>query len=145
MAMSGGGPERRAMSEINVTPMVDVMLVLLIIFMVTAPLITQGVDVELPQTQAQALEGTERKLVLTVTRDRRIFIGTNEDIEIPFDQLESKLAANDRLQQDKELYLHADRRLDYGTVVDVMATIRRAGVKKLGMVTDPLDNRPNRR
>jgi len=141
MGMSGGGGgQRPAMSEINVTPLVDVMLVLLIIFMVTAPLITQGVDVDLPQTRAQPLEGTEKKLVLTITKDKQVFIGTNEETPIPFDQLEEKLGTNDRLQREKELYLHADRALDYGTVVDVMATIRRAGVTKLGMVTDPLES-----
>jgi len=138
MGMSGGGG-RRTMSEINVTPLVDVMLVLLIIFMVTAPLITQGVDVELPKTQAQALEGSEEKLVLTVTKDRRVFLGTDEKSPIPFEELEQKLSANARLQERKELFLHADRSLDYGTVVDVMATIRRAGVTKLGMVTDPME------
>ncbi|MEM1022611.1 MAG: protein TolR [Myxococcota bacterium] len=141
MGMSSGGGPRRAMSEINVTPLVDVMLVLLIIFMVTAPLITQGVDVDLPKTQAQPLEGTEKKLVLTITKDKQVFIGSNDKTPIPFDELEEKLGANDRLRREKELYLHADRNLDYGTVVDVMATIRRAGVTKLGMVTDPLETK----
>ena len=139
MGMSGrpsGG--RGTISDINVTPLVDVMLVLLIIFMVTAPLITQGVPVDLPQTQAQPLEGTDKKLVMTLTKDRQIFIGTNEDNPIPLEGLDEKLAANARLQRDKELYLHADRSLDYGFVVDVMAAIKRAGVTKLGMVTDPV-------
>lgn len=142
MAMSGGGGgPRRTMSEINVTPLVDVMLVLLIIFMVTAPLITQGVSVDLPQTRAEPLEGDERKLVLTVRKDRQIFIGTNEDNPIPFEELETKLAANAKLQREKELYLHADRALDYGYVMDVMAAVKRAGVEKLGMVTDPVETR----
>jgi biopolymer transport protein TolR len=140
MSTGGGGP-RRTMSEINVTPLVDVMLVLLIIFMVTAPLITQGVDVELPRTRAQALEGTEKKLVLTITKEKRIFLGSTEDLEIPFGELEQKLSANERIRADGELYLHADRSLDYGTVMDVMATVRRAGVTRLGMVTDPLEAR----
>lgn len=141
MGMSAGGRSRGAMSEINVTPLVDVMLVLLIIFMVTAPLITQGVPVDLPQTEAQALEGTEKKLVLTLTKDSKIFIGTNDENEIPFAELEEKLKTNARLQKDKELYLHADRALEYGFVVDVMAAIKRAGVAKLGMVTDPVKGR----
>ncbi len=138
MAMSTGKGGRGAISEINVTPLVDVMLVLLIIFMVTAPLITQGVPVDLPSSSAQSLSGTDKKLVLTITRDKKIYIGTNEDAPIPLQELEERLKTNARLQDDKELYLHADRSLDYGLVVDVMAKIKRAGVTKLGMVTDPV-------
>jgi biopolymer transport protein TolR len=114
------------------------MLVLLIIFMVAAPLISQGVPVQLPKTEAQALPGEESKLVLTLTYDKKLFIGTNADNPIPYEQLEEKLRANARLQQDKELFLHADRRLEYGFVIDVMAIVRRAGVENLGMVTDPM-------
>ncbi|MBX2811749.1 MAG: protein TolR [Myxococcales bacterium] len=136
--MSTGKGGRGAISEINVTPLVDVMLVLLIIFMVTAPLITQGVPVDLPSSSAQSLSGTDKKLVLTITRDKKIYIGTNEDAPIPLQELEERLKTNARLQDDKELYLHADRSLDYGLVVDVMAKIKRAGVTKLGMVTDPV-------
>ncbi len=145
MAMSPGGGSRRAMSEINVTPLVDVMLVLLIIFMVTAPLISQGVEVDLPQTKAQALSGDDKKLVLTLTKDKIIFIGTNADNPIPYEQLETKLRANEKLQAEKELYLHADRRLEYGFVVDVMGIVKRAGVTKMGMVTDPLTATKTRR
>lgn len=141
MGMSTGTGRRGAMSDINVTPLVDVMLVLLIIFMVTAPLITQGVPVDLPATNAQPLEGTDKKLVMTLTADKRIFIGTNEDNPIPYEQLEEKLSANARLQKEKELYLHADRTLEYGFVIDVMATVKRAGVTKLGMVTDPVEGK----
>ncbi len=134
-----------AMADINVTPLVDVMLVLLIIFMVTAPLISQGVEVDLPKTNAQPMEGTEKKLVLTLRKDKQIFIGTDTDTAIPYEELEVKLKANARLQQEKELYLHADRTLEYGFVVDVMATIRRCGVEKLGMVTDPMEGAPARK
>jgi biopolymer transport protein TolR len=140
--MSSGGGRGGAMSEINVTPLVDVMLVLLIIFMVTAPLISQGVEVDLPQTQAEPMEGTEKKLVLTLRKDGKIFLGTSDDADIPRDQLEEKLKTNARLQADKELYLHADRSLEYGVVVDIMALVKRAGVEKLGMVTDPLEGAP---
>ncbi len=137
MGMSTGG--RGAVSDINVTPLVDVMLVLLIIFMVTAPLISQGVEVQLPKTKAEPLPNdSDKKLVLTITQDKKIFIGTNDQNQIPYDELEAKLKANARIQQDKELYLHADRKLEYGFVVDVMATMKRAGVEHLGMVTDPL-------
>jgi biopolymer transport protein TolR len=131
---SGSSGPRRAMTDINVTPLVDVMLVLLIIFMVTAPLIQSGVKVDLPRASAQQMEHSEQKLVLTITKDRRVLLG---DAEIPFAELEKKLAANARLQKDKELYLHADRSLPYGQVVEVMAIARRAGVESLGMITEP--------
>ncbi|HXN55430.1 MAG TPA: protein TolR [Myxococcales bacterium] len=135
MAFGGGDSGgRRAMTDINVTPLVDVMLVLLIIFMVTAPLIQSGVKVDLPKASAQQMEHSEEKLVLTITRDRRIFLG---DAEIRGDELEQKLSSNARIQKDKELYLHADRSLPYGQVVEVMAVARRAGVESLGMITDP--------
>ena len=135
--MAFGSPDsgqRRAMTDINVTPLVDVMLVLLIIFMVTAPLIQSGVKVDLPHASAQQMEHSEEKLVLTITRDRRIFLG---DTEIPPADLEAKLSTNARIQKDKELYLHADRSLNYGLVVEIMATARRAGVESLGMITEP--------
>ncbi len=138
MGMSSKRGSDAAISDINVTPLVDVMLVLLIIFMVAAPLISQGVPVQLPKTEAQALPGEESKLVLTLTHEKKIFIGTNADNPIAYEQLEEKLKANERIQKDKELFLHADRRLEYGFVVDVMAIVRRAGVENLGMVTDPM-------
>ena len=134
MAMGGGGDGRRPMTDINVTPLVDVMLVLLIIFMVTAPLIQSGVKVDLPKASAQQMEHSEEKLVLTITRDRRVLLGNTE---IPPAELETKLRTNARIQKDKELYLHADRSLPYGQVVEIMATARRAGVESLGMITEP--------
>ena len=134
MAFGGdAGSSRRAMTDINVTPLVDVMLVLLIIFMVTAPLIQSGVKVELPRASAQQMEHSEEKLVLTITRDRRIYLA---NVEISFADLEAKLSTNARIQKDKELYLHADRSLPYGQVVEVMAMARRAGIESLGMITE---------
>jgi biopolymer transport protein TolR len=127
------------MSEINVTPMVDVMLVLLIMFMVTAPLLQQGVKVELPKAQAKTLDASQEFLVLTVTRDRKIYIGPTE---VAYESLRDQLSANPRLRQEKEMYLHADQGLPYGTVVDIMAIMKDAGVDKLGMVTDPVAQRP---
>ncbi len=122
--------------EINVTPLVDVMLVLLIIFMVTAPMLQTGVDVDLPDAKAQTIPDDEGKLILTVTKDRRVFLG---QMQIPFDDVESILRNNAKLNADKELYLHADTSLVYGDVVKVMAAVKQAGVNKLGMVTDPLE------
>jgi biopolymer transport protein TolR len=135
MSSGRGAPGRTTMSEINVTPMVDVMLVLLIIFMVTTPLIQQGVKVNLPETKAAPVEASDKKLVVSIDRDRRVFIG---EAEVELKELEEKLKTNAKAQQDKELYLHADRDLAYGVVVDVMAAAQRAGVTNVGMITDPM-------
>ncbi|MDQ3263217.1 MAG: protein TolR [Myxococcota bacterium] len=136
MGMGGGnrGAGRVTMSEINVTPMVDVMLVLLIIFMVTAPLIQQGVKVNLPEAKAAPVEASDKKLVLSVDAQQRVFIG---DAQVALVELEEKLRANAKAQQDKEVYLHADRTIPYGIVVEVMAAAQRAGVHNVGMITDP--------
>jgi biopolymer transport protein TolR len=131
----GGGHGRSTLSEINVTPMVDVMLVLLIIFMVTAPLIQQGVKVNLPETKAAPVEANEKKLVVSIDAKKRVYIG---EAEVKLEELEEKLKANAKAQTDKELYLHADRELPYGIVVEVMAAAQRAGVNNVGMITDPV-------
>ena len=137
MSMStGGGGMGGAITEINVTPLVDVMLVLLIIFMVTAPMLQTGVDVNLPQAKAQTIPDDEGKLILTVTKDKRVFLGK---LQIPWDDVEVQLKNNAKLNADKELDLHADRALLYGDVVKIMAAVKQAGVDKLGMVTDPLE------
>ncbi len=134
--MAGGIQSPRvSMSEINVTPMVDVMLVLLVIFMVTAPLIQQGVAVDLPKTRAPTLDVNSERVVLTITRDQKIYIG---DTQIPYAELKARVTDNLRLRRDKEIFLHADRGLPYGFVVDVMAIMKDAGVENLGMVTDPV-------
>ena len=138
--MAIGGNSGKTMNEINVTPLVDVMLVLMIIFMVTAPLIQQGVKVELPDAQAQAMPSDETITVLTLTKDRKVFLG---DEELKWDQLRVQLTANKKIRTDKEVYLHADRNLPYGVVVDVMDMLKDAGVANLGMVTDPLSQKKN--
>ncbi|HEY3449922.1 MAG TPA: protein TolR [Myxococcales bacterium] len=138
---SGGGGRKSALSEINVTPLVDVMLVLLIIFMVTAPLIQQGVKVALPDAKAAPIDAKEKKLVVSLDRAGKLYIG---DVEVPFDQLEAKLKANAKAQADKEIYLHADRDLKYGYVVEVMAAAQRAGISNVGMVTDPVQREASR-
>ncbi|MFL5318681.1 MAG: protein TolR [Myxococcaceae bacterium] len=136
MAMGGGkgAPGRTTMNEINVTPMVDVMLVLLIIFMVTAPLIQQGVKVNLPPAKAAPVEANEKKIVLSIDASQRVFIG---DAEVALAELETKLKTNAKAQTDKEIYLHADRTIPYGVVVEVMAAAQRAGIANVGMITDP--------
>lgn len=138
--MAIGSSSGKTMNEINVTPLVDVMLVLMIIFMVTAPLIQQGVKVDLPDAKAQAMPSDEKITVLTLTKDRKVFLG---DEELAWDKLRTLLATNKKLRTDKEVYLHADRNLPYGVVVDVMDMLKDAGVSNLGMVTDPLSKKKN--
>jgi len=122
------------MSEINVTPLVDVMLVLLIIFMVTAPMMVQGLDVALPQVTAKALETKEEQLMITVNKDQQVFIN---DFQVTVDTLQDKLAKILEGRTNPEVYLKADRDVPYGVVAQVMAQIKDAGVDKLGMVTEP--------
>ena len=131
----GAGGRKSALSDINVTPLVDVMLVLLIIFMVTAPLIQQGVKVSLPDAKAAPIDAKEKKLVVSIDRSGKVYIG---DVEVVFNDLEAKLKSNAKAQADKEIYLHADRDLKYGLVVEVMAAAQRAGISNVGMVTDPV-------
>jgi biopolymer transport protein TolR len=129
-AGSGKGP----VSEINVTPLVDVMLVLLIIFMVSAPMMTTGIDVDLPKTHAPRMEVEKEKLLLTITKEQKVYLG---ETEVPYDKLEQALTTNTRLQQERELYLQADEAVPYGFVAKIMALVRKGGIDKLGLVTDP--------
>lgn len=124
------------MAEINVTPLVDVMLVLLIIFMVTAPMLTQGVDVNLPQANAKAMQADEERLVITVDANSRIFIGKQP---VAFNRMTAALKAIVERRQDRQVYFRADRAVPYGFVVKVIAEVRNAGIDKLGMVTEPLE------
>ena len=137
--MSMGGNNDRLMSEINVTPLVDVMLVLLIIFMVTAPMMMQGVDVALPETTSEPLSADKEHLVITIDPNGQIYIN---EFQVSLDVLGSKLSKILEGKPDKEAYLRADKNIPYGSVVRVMAEIKSAGVDKLGMVTVPLDNKP---
>ncbi len=123
-----------AISQINVTPLVDVMLVLLVIFMVTAPIIQQGVQVNLPQAKAGAIPGKEEQLVVAITRNGRIYLNDNP---MTLAELGQKLRAIRKLQQDKEVYLRADQDVRYGVVMRTIAEIKQAGIERLGMVTRP--------
>ncbi|MEW6334083.1 MAG: protein TolR [Thermodesulfobacteriota bacterium] len=124
----------RLMAEINVTPLVDVMLVLLIIFMVTAPMMQMGIDVNLPRVRAKAVDVAEEKLVLTISAAKEIYLNKTQ---MPLAGLRTKLEHIFASRIDRELYLRADRNVPYGFVVEVMAEVRKAGVDKLGMITEP--------
>jgi biopolymer transport protein TolR len=132
----GGGKGRRmgGMNEINVTPLIDVMLVLLVIFMVTAPLLTTGVHVDLPKVKSAPMPTDDTKMMVIVTADEHVYLGKDEITG----NIEEKLKTNARLQEEKELYIQADENVKYGAVLRVMSAARTAGVEKLGMVTDPL-------
>jgi biopolymer transport protein TolR len=133
MAMSSGSG-KGPVSEINVTPLVDVMLVLLVIFMVSAPMMTTGIDVDLPKTHAPRMEVEPEKLLLTITKDQKVYLG---ETEVPYENLEQALTTNTRLQTEREVYLQADQNVPYGFVAKIMALIRKGGIEKLGLVTDP--------
>ncbi|MEJ2729980.1 MAG: protein TolR [Deltaproteobacteria bacterium] len=132
--MTGGGNNGHLMSDINVTPLVDVMLVLLIIFMVTAPMMMQGVDVSLPEATAEPLESEKEHLIITIDNENKVFIN---DFQVSVDGLGEKLKKILEGRSDREVYLKADKDISYGTVVQVMAEVKGAGVEKLGMVTEP--------
>ena len=129
-------PQRNGttISQINVTPLVDVMLVLLVIFMVTAPIIQQGVQVNLPQAKAGAIPGKEEQLVVAITRNGKIYLNDNP---MTLAELGLKLRAIRQLRQDREVYLRADQEVRYGIVMRTIAEIKQAGIEKLGMVTRP--------
>jgi biopolymer transport protein TolR len=126
--------DKRSMAEINVTPLVDVMLVLLIIFMVTAPMLSMGIDVNLPRVKSKSIDIAEEKLVLTINENKEIFLNKTR---LPLADLNVKLSAIFAERVDREIFLRADKNVSYGFVVEVMSEIRKAGVDKLGMITEP--------
>ncbi|WP_394848832.1 biopolymer transporter ExbD [Pendulispora brunnea] len=140
MGASAGGVAGRSrrmggMNEINVTPLIDVMLVLLVIFMVTAPLLTTGVEVDLPKAKSGPMVADDTKLLIIVTADEHVYLGKDEITGA----VEDRLTNNARLKEEKEVYIQADEGVKYGAVLRVMAAARTAGVEKLGMITDPLE------
>lgn len=134
--MAIGSGSDRLMSDINVTPFVDVMLVLLIIFMVTAPMMVQGIDVALPEVSAKPMVTEKENLTVTIDKESKIYIN---DFQVRMDFLKDKLEKILAGKTDREVFFRADKDVPYGVVVSVMAEIKAAGIEKLGMVTDPFD------
>ena len=135
-----GRGRRRAMAEINVTPFVDVMLVLLIVFMVTAPLLTVGVPVDLPKTRAPALGQDKEPLSVTIARDGRIFL--QKDV-VPEDALVAKLTAISQNGYDQRIFVRGDKSVDYGRVMEIMGLLSQAGFTHIGLVTDAVKPKPD--
>ncbi len=131
----------RLMADINVTPFVDVMLVLLVIFMVTAPMMMQGVDVALPEATAKPIVAQKENLVITINKEQQVHIN---DFAVEMDFLRDKLAKILENRSDRGVYFKADQSVPYGFVVKVMAEIKAAGVEKLGMVTVPVEEEQRR-
>ncbi len=123
------------LSEINVTPLVDVMLVLLIVFMVTAPLLNQGLDVKLPQATAPSMERSEDDMTLTITKDEQLFLQSDKT-PYRLEELESKLVAVFERREKKEILIKADRDVLYGVVAKAIAIAKKVGIERVGMITE---------
>ncbi|MDJ0857324.1 MAG: protein TolR [Desulfobacterales bacterium] len=139
--MKTGSSSDGFMSDINVTPFVDVMLVLLIIFMVTAPMMMEGLSVDLPETTAAPIETKTEPLIVSIDKDGQVFIGDFQADRAIFQQ---KLQKVIEARRDNTVYLKADKMIPYGVVVQIMSDIRAAGVEKLGMVTLPVNENDKR-
>jgi biopolymer transport protein TolR len=139
MAFDQSSPSNEAISQINVTPLVDVMLVLLIIFMVTAPILQQGVSVELPKVTGGPLTGQEEQLVVNVAKGGQLYLN---DTPMNPDQLTTKLRAIAVERPDRQLFVRADRAVPYGQVMQVMGAVHDAGLVRVGLVTEPPRERP---
>ena len=141
---SGGFGRRRTrpMSDINVTPLVDVMLVLLVIFMITAPLLTAGVQVDLPKSRAAAVQGQDEPISVTVDRRGRIFI---QETEVTLDALEPRLSAITQNNRDVRVFVRGDQGIPYGQVMSVIGAVHAAGFTKVALLTQPAETTPTSR
>jgi biopolymer transport protein TolR len=129
----GGGGGYRPMAEINVTPMVDVMLVLLVIFMITAPLLTAGIPVNLPQTKAEALSEPTEPLVITVNAEGKLYL---QETEVPLESLVARLQAITQNKPDTKIYVRGDKAINYGRVMEVMGLVKGAGFAQVALIVE---------
>ena len=134
MSFEMNGPSRRLMSEINVTPFVDVMLVLLVIFMVTAPMMMQGIDVKVPEVDARAIGREQDRVIISVTAQGDIFL---DEYKVSLENLGLKVKQIMKVRRTEEVFLRADQAVAYGEIARVISEIRQAGVANLGLVTEP--------
>lgn len=134
MSSGSGGKSRTVLSEINVTPLVDVMLVLLIIFMITAPMMQQGLEVELPETSNSGVSTTDEPFIIVINKDKSISFG---DTRVPLTEMQKKLRAIFQTRKNKQVYIQADKAVDYGTVAQAMGEVRAAGIYSVGLITLP--------
>ncbi|HLD73837.1 MAG TPA: protein TolR [Bdellovibrionota bacterium] len=128
-------PKKRLLSDINVTPFVDVMLVLLIIFMITAPFIEHGISVQLPETSSSTIQPKEKTLTLKIFQSQEIYL---EKSKFSLENLTSEMEKTYKDRRNKEIFVHADARLSYGYVAKVISALQKAGIDKIGLVTTPL-------
>ena len=133
MALSVGSRRRGGFREINVTPLVDVMLVLLVVFMVTAPLLTTGLRIDLPEVKAAQTSVKDSRLLVTVTKDEKVLFG-EEDVT---GRIDDALKENARVQKEREIYIRADKNARYGIVAEVVAAARNSGVESLNLLVEP--------
>ena len=131
-----GRSKRSMLADINMTPFVDVMLVLLIIFMITAPMLQQGMPVNLPQAQAPALKRSKKDVIITIKSDGKIYVGDSKTV-LNVNALENELKNMYSVKQQKDLFIKADANIKYGTVMSVMSAAKKAGVGRIGMLTQP--------
>ena len=138
MGFSAGGGDDGPVAHINVTPLVDVMLVLLVIFMVTAPMLQQGVDVNLPKATTAPLQGSSEQLVISVNKDGEVFLGSGNKMEVA--EIAKKLSAilQSRPADQQKVYIKADTELQYGKIMEVMGALHKGGVTQIGLVSSPV-------
>jgi biopolymer transport protein TolR len=130
-----GGSKKAPMSEINVTPMVDVMLVLLIIFMVAAPLMTVGVPIDLPETKAKEMNSDTKPITVSINKEGQVYLGEETEVPLPLEEIVPKLQAIAKTGNEERIFVRGDAQSDYGTIMKVMGLLNEAGYKNIGLVT----------